>query len=43
MRNGQHFINIFISIFFNENISISINSLPKFVSKGTINNILAII
>ena len=43
-RNGQYFANdIFKRIFFNENVWNSINNSLKFVSKGPINNIPALI
>ena len=43
-RNGQHFAdNIFTHIFINENVWISINISLKFVPKGPINNIPALV
>ena len=43
-RNGQHFADdIFKHIFFNENVWISIKILLKFVLKGPINNIPALV
>ena len=43
-RNKQHFADdIFKCIFFNENVWISIKISPKFVPKGPINNIPALV
>ena len=43
-RNGQHFADgIFKHIFFNKNVWISIRILLKFVPKGPINNIPALV
>ena len=43
-QNGQHFPDeIFKSIFLNENVSIAIEISLKFVPKGPINNILALV
>ena len=43
-RNGQHSAgDIFKRIFFNENVEISLNISLKFVPKGPINNILALV
>ena len=43
-QNGRHFPdNIFKCIFFNENVSISIKNSLKFVPKGSINNIPALV
>ena len=43
-RNEQHFADdIFKRIFFNENVWISIKISPKFVPKGPINNIPALV
>ena len=42
--NGRHFPDdIFKCIFLNENVSISIKILLKFVSKGQINNVPALV
>ena len=43
-KNGRHFLDdIFKCIFVNENVRISINISPKFVPKGPINNISALV
>ena len=43
-QNGRHFgHDLYKGIFFNENIWLSINISPKFVPKGQINNILALV
>ena len=43
-QNGRHFVdNIFKCIFLNENVSIAIKILLKFVLKGQINNIPALV
>ena len=41
--NGRYFLDIFNCIFWNENIWISIKSSLKFVPKGPINNIQALV